>query len=59
MPALILLRMAVLFGAVVQPSVGFGVGTLAGHVTALLDPSPMREAVLISGGALRLPGRCP
>jgi uncharacterized protein len=44
----------VLLGAVVQASVGFGVGTIAGPVAALLDPSLMPEAVLIAGGALPL-----
>jgi uncharacterized protein len=41
-------------GAVVQASVGFGVGTFAAPVAAFVDPSLMPEAILIAGGALPL-----
>jgi len=54
MEALVLLGMVVFLGAVVQASVGFGVGTLAGPIAAILDPSLMPEAILIVGGALPL-----
>lgn len=52
--AVLVLGLAVLVGAIVQSSVGFGVGLVGAPVVTIVDPTLMPASLLVVGGALPL-----